>query len=153
MISTTIQEMMTTIKEIPASWPDILTMRKIPDRCIGLQGPFIYAQTMRNLCASVRMQTGCISNWLGLGTRVPGAAVSISYASKSCSNQTAVEAPSGCLAKLDSWVCSANYAQTTDCSSPTSLSRMRLRLKGATSARNKRYQALTRASLFHSRLR
>ena len=98
---TIIQEIITIIKEIPTSWSYFLAMRRIPDRCIGLQGPLFYAQTMRNLCASVRMQIGCISDRLGLETRVRGAAVSISYAPKRCSYQTAVETPSGRLAKLD----------------------------------------------------
>ena len=46
--------------------PVILSRYAQYTRSIGLEGPFIFAQTMRNQCASVRMQTGGISCWLRL---------------------------------------------------------------------------------------
>jgi hypothetical protein len=62
-----VQETITIIWRRPTSRSYFLTMRKISDRPIGWQGPFIYAQTMRNLCAYVRMRTGNISGQQGMG--------------------------------------------------------------------------------------
>ena len=62
-----VQEIITIIWRRPTSRSYFLTMRKISDRPIGWQGPFIYAQTMRNLCAYVRMRTGNISGQQGMG--------------------------------------------------------------------------------------
>ena len=62
-----VQEIITIIWRRPTSRSYFLTMRKISDRPIGWQGPLIYAQTMRNLCAYVRMRTGNISGQQGMG--------------------------------------------------------------------------------------